>query len=102
MKVRDLIKVRHVGREIAPPTAAVDRCSPQAVYQELVEATPSTDTLAVFPERQGLLIKSTVLDMSVWVVRTPLDGIALAKETGHSAILLDDVLRQRGKTAEEA
>src|SRR5206468_10113402 len=57
--------------------------------------------LEVFPW-QGLLIKSKVLDMSVWVVRTRQDGEDLAKETGHPGLLLDDVLRQKGRTPEEA
>lgn len=66
---------------------------PQTIYRELTAATPKADALAVFPDWQGLLVKSAVLGMSVWVVRSPLDGIALAKETGHPALLLDDVLR---------
>lgn len=72
-----------------------------SIYRELIEATPPADALAVFPEWQGLLVKSKVLDMSVWVVRSHVDGIALARETGHPALILDDVLRQKGRTAEE-
>jgi hypothetical protein len=40
--------------------------------------------------------------MSVWVVRCPIDGIALAKETGFPALILDDVLKLKGRTADEA
>jgi len=58
-------------------------------------------TTEVFPEYQGLLIKSSVLGMSVWIVRTREEGEELAHETGHPALLLDDVLKQRGKTTEE-
>ncbi len=75
---------------------------PPTLYQELTAATPKADALAVFPDWQGLLVKSAVLGMNVWVVRSPLDGIALAKETGHPALLLDDVLRLKGHTTEEA
>ncbi len=74
----------------------------RTIYEELVNATPKADALLVFPDWQGLLIKSSVLEMSVWVVRNHIDGIALAKDTGHPALVLDDVLRLKGKTAEEA
>jgi hypothetical protein len=47
-------------------------------------------------------VESAVLGMVVWVVRDPLHGIALAKETGHPALLLDDILKQKGQTVEEA
>ena len=75
---------------------------PATIYQELTTATPSADALAVLPDWQGLLVRSEVLGMSVWVVRSPLDGIALAKETGLPALLLDDVLRQKGQSQEDA
>ena len=58
--------------------------------------------LAAFPDWQGLLIKSAVLDLSVWVVRSREEGEELAHETGHPALLLDDVLSQKGKTPAEA
>lgn len=74
----------------------------RTMYEELAEATPPSAALEVFPDWQGILVKSTVLGMSVWVVRDPLHGIALAKETGHPALLLGDVLKQKGQTAEEA
>ena len=54
------------------------------------------------PDWQGLLIKSVVLDLSVWVVRTRLEGEELARETGHPALLLDDVLSQKGQPPAEA
>lgn len=57
---------------------------------------------AVFPDWEGLLIKSAVLDMSVWVVRNRREGEELARETGHPALLLDDVLVQKGRTPEES
>ena len=58
--------------------------------------------LAAYPDWQGLLVKSSVLDMSVWVVRDRQEGEGLARETGHPALLLDEVLAQKGKTTEEA
>lgn len=62
----------------------------------------SPAVLEVFPEWQGLLIESSVLERSVWVVRNPQDGRQLAKETGQPAILLDEVLAQKGRTPKEA
>jgi len=47
------------------------------------------------------LVKSAVLGMSVWVVRSHVDGLALVKETGHPALILDDVLKMKGRTVEE-
>lgn len=38
----------------------------------------------------------------MWVVRDRRDGEDIARETGQPALLLDDVLRQQGKTATEA
>ena len=58
--------------------------------------------LDVFPDWYGLLVKSSVLGMSVWLVRCRPDGEALAQETGQPALVLDDVLVQRGHTQEEA
>jgi hypothetical protein len=56
----------------------------------------------VFHDFQGFLVKSVVLDLSVWVVRSQHDGEQLASETGHPALLLDEILSQKGKTQEEA
>lgn len=58
--------------------------------------------LDVYSDWQGLLIKSSVLEMNVWVVRSRTDGAEIAKETGQPALLLDDILRQKGRTREEA
>src|SRR5262245_56249523 len=52
--------------------------------------------LTAFPDWQGLLIKSSVLEMSMWIVRSRKDGEELARETGQPALLLDDVLGQKG------
>ncbi len=56
----------------------------------------------VFSDWQGLLIRSVVLGMDVWVVRTRQEGEELAKETGHPALLLDDVLAQKGRSRADA
>lgn len=72
------------------------------LYRELADATPPPAAIEAFPDWQGLLIKSAVLGMSVWVVRSRQDGEALAGETGQPALLLDDVLRQKDRTQEEA
>ena len=77
--------------------------SPACSWEDaFLEKHVSPDALQAFPDWQGLLIKSAVLDMSVWVVRNRQDGASLARETGQPALLLDDVLRQKGRTAEEA
>lgn len=54
-----------------------------------------------FPDWQGILVKSAVLGFSVWVVRDRGEGEDLARETGHPAVLLDDVLCCVGKSADE-
>lgn len=62
----------------------------------------SPAVLEVFPEWQGLLIKSSISGEAVWVVRNHQDRWKLAQETGHPAILLDEALAQEGQTLVEA
>ena len=81
---------------------AREKESARPLYSELEDATPSSTFLEVFPDWQALLVKSSVLGMSVWVVRDHLHGLALAKETGHPALLLDDVIRLKGQSQEDA
>jgi hypothetical protein len=88
--------------ETCMPPDTSEEVPSRTLYQEMADATPPSGALAVFPDWQGLLVKSSVLGLSVWVVRSHLDGIALAKETGHAALLLDDVLAQKGRSREEA
>jgi hypothetical protein len=71
-------------------------------YQELALASPSPAALEAFPDWSGLLVKSSVLGFTVWVVRSRRDGEELAKETGHPALLLADVLNQKSKPSDEA
>lgn len=73
-----------------------------SVYGELVTATPPSKALEVFADWAALRVKSEVLNMTVWVVRDAVYGLALAKETGQPALLLDDVLKLKGATQEEA
>lgn len=70
--------------------------------QTFVEKHLPPAAQAVFPDWEGILIKSAVLDLTVWVVRTRQEGEELAKETGHPALCFDDVLRQKGKTSAAA
>jgi len=81
-------------RQEAPST-----CSPEDAFLERHVSRPAREA---FPDWEGLLIKSAVLDLSVWVVRDRQEGEELAKETGHPALRLDDVLSQRGRTPAEA
>jgi len=60
--------------------------TPRTLYGELAEATPPAKALEVFPDWQGLLVKSSVLGMSVWVVRDHLHGLALAKKNRASRL----------------
>jgi len=73
-----------------------------SLYRELCSAVPNADVLLVFYEWQGILVQSTVLGRSVWVVRSHADGVALAQDTGLPALTLDDVLKVKGRSAEEA
>jgi hypothetical protein len=57
--------------------------------------------LEAFPEWQGILLESNALGVPLWVVRTRQDGRQLTEKTGQPAILLDDMLVQRGKDPEE-
>jgi hypothetical protein len=54
-----------------------------------------------YPDWEGILVKSAVLEMSVWVVRSRREGEELARETGHPALLLDEVVGQKGRTPAE-
>jgi hypothetical protein len=54
--------------------------------------------LEVFPEWQGMLIKSPTLKEAVWIVRDHQNGRRLAQETGHPFILLDEILAQEGQS----
>ncbi len=103
-------KVAKVGGEISDfsgfsggvPAKTQSPPEGRTLYQELTDTTPPPAALGVFPDWQGLLIKSSVLNMNVWVVRSRQEGEGLARETGHPALLLDDVLTQKGKTPMEA
>lgn len=57
--------------------------------------------LEVFPEWQGFLLRCQTLDVSVWIVRTPSDGQWLHQATGLPALLLKDVLAQKGRCLAE-
>lgn len=95
-------------KPIQPVKSVLSVCFPRGTEKLQPAQTPSSSSrsisaaLDVFPDWQGISVKSAVLGMSVWVVRDPLHGIALAKETGYPALLLDDILRQKGQTTEEA
>lgn len=58
----------------------------------------SPAVLEVFPEWQGILIKSPTLKEAVWIVRDHQNGRRLAQETGHPFTLLDEILAQEGQS----
>jgi hypothetical protein len=73
-----------------------------AAARTFLEKHVPPPVLEVFPEWQGCLITPAVLERPVWVVRNRQDGKRLAEETGEPAILLNDVLAQKGRNSEEA
>src|SRR5215813_8144395 len=61
----------------------------------------SPTVLEVFPEWQGILIESPVLEEAVWVVRDHQHGQRLAQETGKPFIHLDEIMAQEGLTTQK-
>lgn len=75
--------------------------SPNPLSDPADASRPISAALEIFPDWRGFTVESSVLGMTLWVVRNRLQGLALAKATGHPAILVDDILRQVGQTTEE-
>jgi hypothetical protein len=66
--------------------------------QRLLESHLPPAALEVFPEWQGVLLTCEEFARAVWIVRTIQDGRQLHAATGHPALLLDDLLVQRGRS----
>jgi hypothetical protein len=62
----------------------------------------SPAVLEVFPDWQGILLACEELAVSVWIVRTIQDGQQLHAATGQPALLLADLLAQKGRDFAEA
>jgi hypothetical protein len=62
----------------------------------------SSAVLEVFPDWQGILLACDELAESVWIVRTLEDGQQLHAATGQPALLLADLLTQKGRDFAEA
>lgn len=75
--------------------------SPDEVQAFIEQHIPAA-VLEVFPDWQGFLIKSSDPKADVWIVRTREDGQHLHHLTGKSALLLTDVLAQKGRSFAEA
>src|SRR5207237_10648339 len=58
--------------------------------------------LEVFPDWQRILLACDELAESVWIVRTLEDGQQLHAATGQPALLLADLLTQKGRDFAEA
>ena len=58
--------------------------------------------LEVFPDWQGILLACDELAVSLWIVRTRHDGQQLHAATGQPALLLTDLLAQKGQDFAEA
>jgi hypothetical protein len=70
--------------------------------QVFFEQYLSPAVLEVFPDWQGILLACDELTGSVWIVRTIQDGRQLHAATGQPALLLADLLAQKGKDFAEA
>ncbi|MEW6299910.1 MAG: hypothetical protein AB1671_19640 [Thermodesulfobacteriota bacterium] len=85
-----------------PVTAAAPEHPPMSEHDRFLARYAGATVTEVFSDLRGILVTSDVLDMPVWVVRNRTDGEDLARETGHPALLVDDILRQRGKSKASA
>ena len=65
--------------------------------QAFFERYLSPAVLEVFPDWQGILLAGDDLGGSVWIVRTVQDGRQLHAATGQPALLLADLLAQKGQ-----
>jgi hypothetical protein len=106
-EVRTILdRCRELGVRLAPGVDGKLRVSPppdqlpKAIREAL--RRHKAEVLSALAQREGLLVKSQVLELSVWLVRTEEEGRVLAQETGHPAVCLDDVLRKKGRTTQEA
>jgi len=65
--------------------------------QAFFEQYLSSAILEVFPDWQGILLACEGFAVPVWVVRTMQDGRQLHAATGQPALLLSDLLAQKGQ-----
>ena len=70
--------------------------------QAFFEQHLSSAVLEVFPDWQGILLAGEELAELVWIVRTVQDGQQLHAATGQPALLLADLLTQKGRDFAEA
>ncbi|HEV8718300.1 MAG TPA: hypothetical protein VGX03_36470 [Candidatus Binatia bacterium] len=70
--------------------------------QAFFEQYLSPAVLEVFPDWQGILLACDELAGSVWIVRSIQDGQQLHAATGQPALLLADLLAQKGRDFAEA
>ncbi len=70
--------------------------------QAFFEQYLSPAVLEVFPDWQGILLACDELAVSVWIVRSIQDGRQLHAATGQPALLLTDLLAQKGRNFAEA
>ena len=70
--------------------------------QAFFEQHLSPAVLEVFPDWQGILLACDAFASPVWIVRTIRDGRQLHAATGQPALLLSDLLAQKGRDFAEA
>jgi hypothetical protein len=92
----DLRDERPACEQTATPFPSQDE------IQAFVEQHIPAAVLEVFPDWQGFLMKSSNPKAAVWIVRTRNDGEYLHHLTGKPALLLTDVLAQKGRSFAEA
>jgi len=61
----------------------------------------SPAVLEVFPEWQGILLESPMLEEATWVVRNHQTGQRLAQKTGQPSLCLDEILAQEGHSCQK-
>jgi hypothetical protein len=86
-RISSLYPTEQAASQPQPLTAAARTFLAQYVFPAVLE---------VFPEWQGILIKSPILKETVWIVRDHQTGCQLAQETGQPFILLDEILLREG------
>jgi hypothetical protein len=70
--------------------------------QTFLEQHLAPAVLEVFPDWQGILLACDGFTAPVWIVRTIQDGRQLHAATGQPALLLSDLLAQKGRDFAEA
>lgn len=91
-KMRSLSVARSTAEKSVTPRSLLTE-EVQAFFEQYL----SPAVLEVFPDWQGILLACDELGGSVWIVRSIQDGRQLHAATGQPALLLSDLLAQKGQ-----